>query len=133
MSSNFYQALEYIREKSNNTTELGSAFEKMVRVFLENDATQVEQYEQVWRYSDWAAEREGYSKKDIGIDLVAKVRGQETFCAIQCKCYDAETLSQKQTSIPSFPLRQTRISAACFLSTPRLWASRQTPNKCSIT
>jgi len=96
MSSIFRQALEIIRSKSTNTTELGTAFEKMVKVFLENDPTQTQQYERVWHYSDWVLNHEGYSGKDIGIDLVAKIRGQDTFCAIQCKCYSSENQITKQ-------------------------------------
>ena len=96
MSSNFRLALELIRQKSNNTTELGATFEKLVKVFLQNDSTQTQQYEKVWHYSNWAAEQEGYSKKDIGIDLVAKIRGQDTFCAIQCKCYQSENQITKE-------------------------------------
>ena len=83
MASIFRQALEVIRSRSTNTTELGTAFEKMVKVFLENDPTQTQQYERVWRYTDWVSDKEGYSGKDIGIDLVAQIRGQDTFCAIQ--------------------------------------------------
>ena len=90
MPSNFRQAIKLLRESAANTTDLGIAFEKLTKVFLENDATQTQQYEKVWRYSDWAADREGYGRNDIGIDLVAKIRDQETFCAVQCKCYDSE-------------------------------------------
>lgn len=68
----------------------------MVKVFLENDPTQTQQYEQVWHYTDWVSGREGYSGKDIGIDLVAKIRNQNTFCAIQCKCYSADNQITKQ-------------------------------------
>lgn len=96
MISNFQQALQLIREKSANTTDLGTSFEKLVKIFLENDATQTQQYEKVWHYADWARDREGFSRKDIGIDLVAKIRDQETFCAIQCKCYDAESSITKE-------------------------------------
>ena len=96
MASIFRQALEVIRTRSTNTTELGTAFEKMVKVFLENDPTQTQQYERVWHYTDWVIGHEGYSGKDIGIDLVAKIRGQETYCAIQCKCYGAENQITKQ-------------------------------------
>ena len=96
MASIFRQALEVIRSRSTNTTELGTAFEKMVKVFLENDPTQTQQYERVWHYTDWVSGREGYSGKDIGIDLVAQIRGQDTFCAIQCKCYGAENQITKQ-------------------------------------
>ncbi len=96
MASIFRQALEIIRTRSTNTTELGTAFEKMVKVFLENDPTQTQQYERVWHYTDWVTGHEGYSGKDIGIDLVAKIRGNDTFCAIQCKCYGAENQITKQ-------------------------------------
>jgi len=96
MASIFRQALEVIRSRSTNTTELGTAFEKMVKVFLENDPTQTQQYEKIWHYTDWVIGRDGYSGKDIGIDLVAKIRDQDTFCAIQCKCYGAENQITKQ-------------------------------------
>ena len=51
--------------------------------------TQTQFFEKVWHYTDWAKDREGYSNSDIGIDLVAQLRGEDTFCAIQCKCYHA--------------------------------------------
>ncbi|MBT5717527.1 MAG: DEAD/DEAH box helicase family protein, partial [Opitutae bacterium] len=89
MASSFQQAINLIREQARNDTELGTAFEKLSKVFLEHDATQKQQYSQVWHYEDWAKEREGYSNRDIGIDLVAKIRGEDSFCAIQCKCYES--------------------------------------------
>jgi predicted helicase len=85
--SSLQTALDMIREQASNTTEMGTAFEKLCKVFLENDATQIQQYSQVWHYSDWAKDRESYSNKDIGIDLVAKLRDEEGYCAIQCKFY----------------------------------------------
>ena len=66
---------------------MGYAFEKLAKVFFENDATQTQQYSEVWHYSDWAKDREEYSTKDIGIDLVAKLKDEDGFCAIQCKFY----------------------------------------------
>jgi len=82
-------ALSTMRDKANNDTELGNAFERLSKVFLENDATQTQQYSQVWQYTDWAKEREGYTAKDIGIDLVAKLRDEDGYCAIQCKFYQS--------------------------------------------
>ena len=79
-----------IRENATNTTEMGNAFERLSKVFLEHDATQNQQYSKVWHYEDWAKENEGYSTKDIGIDLVAKLREEEGYCAIQCKFYEPE-------------------------------------------
>ena len=91
---NFMSALQKvlltIRENSTNTTEMGNAFERLSKVFLEHDATQNQQYSKVWHYEDWAKENEEYSTKDIGIDLVAKLREEEGYCAIQCKFYEPE-------------------------------------------
>ena len=88
--SSLQKALTTIREQASNTTELGNAFERLSKVFLENDATQTQQYSKVWHYEDWAKEHEGYSIKDIGIDLVAKLRDEEGYCAVQCKFYEPE-------------------------------------------
>ena len=90
MASSLQQALEIIRSESKNDTELGTAFEKLSKVFFEHDPIQTQQYSQVWHYSDWAKEKEYPSKKDIGIDLVAKLRDEETYCAIQCKFYQTD-------------------------------------------
>jgi predicted helicase len=96
MPSQFQQALEMIRNASTNTVDRGTSFEKLVKVFLENDATQTQHYEKVWHYADWAKQHPGYSQKDIGIDLVAKIRDENTFCAIQCKIYGAENAISKE-------------------------------------
>src|SRR5690606_35553685 len=37
-------------------------------------------------YSDWAGTH-GLDARDTGIDAVAKVRGEDSYCAIQCKFY----------------------------------------------
>ena len=88
--SPLHKLLQSIREKAKNDTELGTAFEQLSKVFLENDATQTQQYSEVWHYTDWAKEREEYANKDIGIDLVAKLRGEDGYCAIQCKFYKSD-------------------------------------------
>jgi predicted helicase len=94
--SDFQRSLEIIREKAANTTELGTAFERLCKVFLENDATQTQQYSQVWGYSDWAKDRKGYSNHDIGIDLVAKLRDEDGYCAVQCKFYQPDHTISKE-------------------------------------
>lgn len=94
--SDFQKVLDIIREQAANTTEVGTAFEKLSKVFLENDATQTQQYSKVWHYSDWAKQQDGYGLKDIGIDLVAKLRDEEGYCAIQCKCYQSDNVISKE-------------------------------------
>ena len=50
------QALDIIRENSSTDVEMGTKFEKLSKIFLEHDATQAQQFTQVWHYSDWAEE-----------------------------------------------------------------------------
>ena len=88
--SPLYKLLQNIRDKAKNDTEMGTAFEQLSKVFLENDATQTQQYSQVWHYKDWAKDNPEYSSADIGIDLVAKLRDEDGFCAIQCKFYKSD-------------------------------------------
>ena len=85
MNSNFYKALDLIRKKSTNTVEQGFAFEKLSKVYFENDDIQKQEYEKVWHYKDWAKENPTFSKTDIGIDLVGKLRDGGGLAAIQCK------------------------------------------------
>ena len=47
MASGFRQALEIIRQRSTNTTELGTVFKNLVKLRLENDPTLTPQYERV--------------------------------------------------------------------------------------
>jgi predicted helicase len=90
MSSNFQEALNIIRKTAKNEVEKGTAFEKLCKIFFENDDIQKQQFSKVWFYKDWAKENPNFSKIDIGIDLVAKLRNESGFCAIQSKCYNPE-------------------------------------------
>ena len=87
--SNIQEVLEHISETGTNDTERGSAFERLTKIFLENDATQLQQFSEVWHYEDWAKGR-SISQQDIGIDLVAKLRDEDGYCAVQCKFYQPE-------------------------------------------
>ncbi|MYF90723.1 MAG: hypothetical protein F4184_00865, partial [Gemmatimonadetes bacterium] len=86
----------YRRERDKGTT-----FERLCIAYLQHDPIQARQYEQPMLYSDWAqaperrddrvAEPLGFyaepvrSAQDLGIDLVAKLRDEDGWCAIQCK------------------------------------------------
>ena len=95
MASDFQKTLSVIREKSKNDKELGDIFEKMAKIFFENDSIQKQQFSKVWHYNDWAKDKKEYSQTDIGIDLVAQIRGSNRFCAIQCKCYHKDHVISK--------------------------------------
>ena len=57
MESDFRQALEQIRAQSKTDVELGTFFESLTKVFLENDPIRQQEYKSVWRYEDWAKGR----------------------------------------------------------------------------
>jgi predicted helicase len=77
------------RASAETERDKGTYYERLCAAFLVNDPLQAEQYEQVWTWADWAHEN-GWNGKDVGIDLVAKLRGHDGFAAIQCKFYDAK-------------------------------------------
>ena len=96
MSSPLQELFKIIREKAKDTPELGNAFEKVCKVFLENDATQTQQYSKVWHYKDWAQQNPSFPIKDTGIDLVAELRDGSGLCAIQSKFYSPEYPIKKE-------------------------------------
>ena len=85
------QILKSYRSTSKTEREKGSYFEELIRTYFRNEPRFADLYSGVWSYSDWAREigepQFGLSRKDTGIDLVAKTAGTEEFHAIQCKCY----------------------------------------------
>jgi predicted helicase len=101
MSSLLRLAFDEIDKRSKNETERGNAFERLSKIYLEHDALQNQLYSKVWHYSDWAKDREGYNKTDIGIDLVAELSDGSGFAAIQCKFYAPDHAISKQ-DIDSF-------------------------------
>ena len=79
----------------NRERDKGTAFEDLCRAFLTNDPGQRNHYQSPLRYADWAREQ-GLPEQDIGIDLVAKLRNSEGWCAIQCKFWvKGKTLQKK--------------------------------------
>lgn len=81
--------LQQYRDESAFNRDLGDRFERLIRAYLKLDPQYVALFSDVWLWKDWP-EREamGYKAPDTGIDLVAKLREEEGFCAIQCKFYE---------------------------------------------
>jgi predicted helicase len=78
----FDSVLKKIRDESENTSELGTRFENLIKDYFETDKFYKNRFVKVWKWMEWP-DREG---PDIGIDLVAEER-DGSLCAIQCKCY----------------------------------------------
>ncbi|MCA1285152.1 DEAD/DEAH box helicase [Salipiger bermudensis] len=78
--------LHAFRDAARSEREKGDYFERLIRVFLENDDIQKQYYSEVQTFSNWAKEH-GWSNTDTGIDLVAKLADGSGYAAIQCKFY----------------------------------------------
>ncbi len=84
--SSLRDLLRQYRESAHSQREKGNYFERLAVDFVKNDAGMGQEYESAWLFSEWAAAH-GVDGRDTGIDAVAKIRGEESFCAIQCKFY----------------------------------------------
>ncbi len=92
--------LNSYRDAARTEREKGTYFERLAVAYLTSDPVQQQQYEAVFPFKDWAASQ-GWDGRDTGIDLVAKLRGEEGFAAIQCKFYDPKHRIRKE-DIDSF-------------------------------
>lgn len=88
-----YDALEYIRMNATSEKDKGTQFERLTRFFLKNDPLWKSRFSEVWMWSN-APTNDG---ADIGIDLVAKDREDNSYWAIQCKCLDNEATLHYQS------------------------------------
>ena len=86
MTTALSKLLASYREASNTQRQKGTYFERLAIVFMQRDPGMAQEYEECWDYATWAR-AQGLSAGDNGIDAVAKIRGEETYCAIQCKFY----------------------------------------------
>lgn len=100
MTTPLHQLLAQYREAAKTEREKGTYFERLALAFIKHDPGMAQEYEDVWTFTDWAKAHR-LDGKDIGIDLVAKIRGEDSFCAIQCKFY-AEGYRIQKGDIDSF-------------------------------
>ena len=68
----------------SRTRAMGTAFEDLCAAFLTHDPVQSMELRNVKTFADWARERD-LPRADTGIDLVAELRNEAGFAAIQCK------------------------------------------------
>ena len=91
-------ALDIIIEEINASSDKGILFEKLCLYFLRNDPTQQQRFSDVWFWREWPG-NEG--QPDTGIDIVARVRDSESYCAVQCKFREDDS-SITKAEIDSF-------------------------------
>ncbi|MDG5489053.1 DEAD/DEAH box helicase family protein [Sphingomonas sp. BGYR3] len=100
MTTPLRQLLAQYRAASKSEREKGTYFERLAVAFIKNDTGMQQEYEDCWLFSDWA-KLNRLDGRDIGIDAVAKIRGEDSYCAIQCKFYREGYRIQK-SDIDSF-------------------------------
>jgi predicted helicase len=94
MAGNLTAILDRFRAESKSEREKGTYFENIVLAYFRHDPLQKELFDDAWTYEAWA-ESKGLDRRDTGIDLVAKIAGEDTYCAIQCKFFDPAYRIQK--------------------------------------
>lgn len=91
INDSFEQLMLDLRSVSQSKSDQGTKFEKLMQRYFLTSPLYSEIYEQVWLWSEFPYA----STHDIGIDLVAKLRDKDEFCAIQCKFYDENNTVSK--------------------------------------
>lgn len=94
------ELLATYRTSAATVREMGTYFERLVCAFMTVDPVQVEEISEVWTWKEWA-ELNGWGGKDVGIDLVGKLRNEDGYAAIQCKFYSPKHKIRK-ADIDSF-------------------------------
>ena len=84
--------LDHYRANSKSERDKGDKFERLTKFFLENDSRFSDRFSDVWIWNNFP-ENEG--KVDTGIDLVAKEKYLDGYCAIQCKFYGKNNVIDK--------------------------------------
>lgn len=80
--------LNTYRTAAISERDKGTAFEKLIAVWLTTDPVQAQRFERAELWSDWAR-RQQQDRSDTGIDLVA-TRHDGELAAIQCKFFDSD-------------------------------------------
>lgn len=98
------ELLTKLRGLFGNERDKGTAFEKLIKMFLETEPKYMATLSKVWMWKDFPYRDD---MPDLGIDLVAKTIDNE-YWAIQCKFYDEEHIIDKN-EINSFLSNSSKI------------------------
>ncbi len=90
----FQSVLNHIREHARSERQKGDEFERLMQKYFTEDPDYKDQFSEVYLWKEWAQLQAQFDGTDIGVDLVAKKR-DDTYCAIQCKCYAEDTRVSK--------------------------------------
>ena len=122
--NDFYSTLAYIRENADSPYGVGKLFEELIKKYFLEDPFYKRRFSEVYLWSEWAELRPEFDGRDFGIDLVAQERDRG-YCAIQCKCYAAETRVTKRDmdTFISAALREP-FTSLIFVDTSESWSDK---------
>src|SRR5690554_1014725 len=125
MPSVLSQILASFREKALSERDKGTDFERFCVMYLRNEPCYKDLYQEVLTYGQWA-DRQGITKKDTGIDLVAITHLGETH-AVQCKNYAPDRTIAK-SDIDSFftASGKTTFQHRVIITTTNNWTQNAT-------
>jgi predicted helicase len=120
MATTIYEVLDDLRSTALDERDKGDRFERLVKTYLLNDPEWSARFSDVWLWSEWP-DREG--RPDTGVDLVAALRDSDTYAAIQCKFYRADSTVAKG-EIDSFLSASSTLefSARYIFDTAKSWS-----------
>ncbi len=91
------EILQRFDKEASSKRDKGDKFERFIAAYLRLDSLYAERFSNVWLWSDWP----DHWGADTGIDLVAKERETDEYCAIQCKFFKPDHSIRKE-DIDSF-------------------------------
>ena len=94
MNEGFQTTIEQLRADASSQAGKGRRFERLMKRYFQVDPHYVNEFSNVWLWSEWATERPGFASQDTGVDLVAEAR-DGGYCAIQCKFHAPDTRISK--------------------------------------
>ena len=87
MTTTIHTILEEFREAARSKRDMGDKFERLIVNYLRSDPQYIDLFSEVWLWTEWPDHNK---KPDTGIDIVAKERNTDGYCAIQCKFFDPD-------------------------------------------
>lgn len=81
-----------LKSLSQNKSQQGAFFELLMKKYFMTSPLYSEMFEIVWMWSEFPYNG---GKHDTGIDIVAKKKNCDEFCAIQCKFYSEDNIVAK--------------------------------------
>lgn len=117
----FQQLIQQARDNLTVKRDQGTAFELIVKSYLQNEPAYKQRYDKVWMLSE-VPEEYGISHKDTGVDLVARNRSTGTLTAVQAKFYTGRV---DKGSIDSFisECGKNYYSDGLLVATTDIWSA----------